>query len=216
VRAGLALLGLAATTLPLPLTAQRFVIGVAGAGGDYREVSNDLRYRVSGVGAMAMFAAGRVAAEVSATGLTYTADGPNATRDFKAVQFDGYLRVLLVRGVSVETGLTNRQVDAEFEYLAQSAAAVRLGLYSAVDLGRDAGAQVRVNYLAGARFSGGGTAPLAVDVGLGFYYGVANGRLRLTGESQFQRFNRTIDPGGVKRDVPIQQIIGKLGFAVVL
>jgi len=216
VRARFTLLWLAVAPLPVPVVAQRFVIGVAGAGGDYREVSNDLRYRVSGLGATAMFAAGRVAAEVSATGLTYAADGPNATDDFKAVQFDGYLRVLMARGVSVEAGLTNRQVDAASEYLAQSAAAVRVGLHSAVELGRDAGAHLRVNYLAGARFSGGGSAPVAVDVGLGFYYGFANGRGRLTGDSQFQRFNRTIEPGGVKRDVPIQQIIGKLGFALVL
>lgn len=217
MRRGLAIVLLLAA-VPIPVAAQRLVIGLSGAGGDYREVSNDLRYRMSGLGGAATFAAGRFAAEVSATALTYTADGANASEDFKATQFDGYLRVLMTRGVSFEVGATNRQVEAKSEFLAQSAAAVRVGLHSAVELGQDAGAHLRVNYLAGARFSGGGSAPVAVDVGLGFYYGFARGRVRLTGDSQFQRFNRTVDPtdGGGSRDVPIQQILGKLGLAVVL
>ena len=32
-----------------PLAAQRFVFGLAGVGGDYREATNDLRYDVSGL-----------------------------------------------------------------------------------------------------------------------------------------------------------------------
>lgn len=200
-----------------PAAAQRFVIGLAGAGGDYREVSNDLRYRLSGVSGSVLFDAGRFAGELVVTGLTYEPDDAGgATATFKAAQFDGYGRVLLGRGISLEAGVTNRKVESKSEYLAQSAAAVRVGLYSAVALGSSAGAHVRFNYLAGAKFSGGGNAPLALDVGLGFYYGFARGRLRITGESQFQRFNRKVDGGNGERDVPIQQIVGRLGLAVVL
>jgi len=202
------LLGAAAAPLP----AQRFVFGLAGVGGDYREATNDLRYDVSGLGGTAVLTLGRFAAEAAVMGLTYEPNQSGTAADkFEATQFDGYLRYRVLRWASLELGVTNRDVKDEFR--AQSAAAFRIGVHSAAALGANGGVAARVNYLAGAKFSGGGSAPFAMDVGLSAYYAFAKGRLRITAESQFQHFNRTVDVGGTQ-DVPIQQVLGRLGLAV--
>ncbi len=205
----LLLLGAAA----VPLGAQRFVFGLAGVGGDYREASNDLRYDVSGLGGTALLTLGRFAAEATIAGLKYEPDeGGTAAQDFDATQFDGYVRYRVLRWASLELGVTNRDVQDEFR--AQSAAAFRIGVHSAAALGPNGGVAGRVNYLAGARFSGGGSAPFALDVGLSAFYAFARGRLRVTGESQFQNFKRTVDVGAGEQDVPIQQVVARLGLAV--
>ena len=202
------LLGAAAA----PLAAQRFVFGLAGVGGDYREATNDLRYDVTGLGATALLTLGRFQAEAAVMGLTYEPDtGGTAADKFEATQFDGYLRYGVLKWASLELGVTNRDVKDEFR--AQSAAAFRIGVHSAAALGPNGGVAARVNYLAGAKFSGGGSAPFAMDVGLSVFYAFARGRLRITGESQFQHFSRTVDVSG-KQDVPIQQVVGRLGLAV--
>jgi len=202
------LLGAAAAPLP----AQRFVFGLAGVGGDYREATNDLRYDVSGLGGTAVLTLGRFAAEAAVMGLTYEPNQSGTAADkFEATQFDGYLRYRVLRWASLELGVTNRDVKDEFR--AQSAAAFRIGVHSAAALGANGGVAARVNYLAGAKFSGGGSAPFAMDVGLSAFYAFAKGRLRITAESQFQHFNRTVDVGGTQ-DVPIQQVLGRLGLAV--
>lgn len=197
----------------MPLAAQRFVLGLAGVGGDYRESTNDLRYDVSGIGATALLMLGRFAAEATVTGLTYKPDQTGTAADeFEATQFDGYVRYRVLQWASLELGVTNRDVQDEFR--AQSAAAFRLGVHSAAALGPNGGVAGRVSYLAGAKFSGGGSATFAMDVGLSAFYAFARGRLRVTGESQLQHFNRTVDVGAGKQDVPIQQVLGRLGLAV--
>jgi hypothetical protein len=198
-----------------PLAAQRFVFGLAGAFGDYREVSNDLRFTAHGIGGSAVLTLGRFAAEASLTSLSYDPHESGTAADpFKATQFDGYLRYRVLRWASVEVGVTNRSVKDEFQFQAQSAAAWRLGVHSAAALGPYAGVAARLNYLAGAEFSGGGSSPFAVDVGLSFHYGVARGRLRFTGESEFQHFGRQVETADGRQDVPIQQVIGRLGLAI--
>lgn len=213
MRRALAVLLLGVMTTPL--AAQRFVIGLAAAGGDYREVSNDLRYGASGVGGSAVLTLGRFAAEASVMSLSYEPDeGGTAAEAFDATQFDGFVRYRVLRWASLELGVTNRKVSDESALRAQSVGAIRVGAHSAVALGPQAGAAARLNYLAGSEFSGGGSAPFAIDVGLSFYYAFARGRIRITGESQFQHFNRTVEVGGSEEGVPIQQVVGRLGLAV--
>lgn len=197
-----------------PAAAQRFVVGPSGfLLGDYREVSNDLRYGVSGFGGAAVLTLGRFAAEASFASLSYEPRPlGTASEPFDATQFDGYLRYRVLPWASLELGVTSRDVRDEFR--AQSVAAFRVGAHSTVALGPYAGVAARLNYLAGARFSGGGSAPFAMDVGLSVYHGFARGRIRLAGESQLQRFNRTVRVADATQDVPIQQIVTRLGLAV--
>ena len=198
-----------------PLGAQRFVLGIAAAGGDYREISNDLRYRVSGIAGSAATTLGRFSAEFVVSALNHEPyDKSVAAKEFKATQFDGWLRYRVYRGVSLEVGAANRTVEDAAEFDGQSAGAIRVGAHSAVTLGPNAAATVRFDYLAGGKFSGGGKASFGMDVGLGFYYAFARGRVRVTGDSQFQRYNRTVDLGGVQEDVPLQQVLARVGLAV--
>lgn len=202
---------------PATLCGQRLVLGIAGVGGNYREITNDLRYRVSGLGGSAQVTVGRLAAEAVVAGLTYTPSaGGTAAQEFQAVQVDGFLRYLVYRGVSLEAGVTNRTVADEDVFGAQSVGAIRIGAHSAVELGPAVGTALRVHYLAGSRFSGGGSAPFSLEVGLSVHYGFGRGRVRLTGDAQFQQFKRKVDPGGGERDVPMQQITGRLGLALAL
>ena len=73
---------------------------------------------------------------------------------------------------------------------------------------------VRANYLGGAKFSGGGNSSLGIEMGLGLSVGKANGRYRLTGDYEFQRFNRSTDNGSGEVKVPIQQALARIGLAV--
>jgi hypothetical protein len=53
-----------------------------------------------------------------------------------------------------------------------------------------------------------------MEVGVSVYHGFARGRIRVAGESQLQRFNRTVRVANAEQDVPIQQIVARLGLSV--
>ena len=108
--------------------------------------------------------------------------------------------------VSAEVGVTNRKADPEFD--AQSMAAVRIGARGSYLLGPGATIALRGNYLAGAKFSGGGKAPFAFDIGLSLAVGAVNGRYRLTGDYDFQTAKRK-----TVTDAPLQQTLARIGIA---
>lgn len=193
--------------------AQRVVIGPQFAFGEYREITSTQRYVATGFGGTLTLAWKKLGADVSFAGLSYEPyDDGLGQQSFKATQLDAHLRYRVWRGASLEAGFVSRTSDNEFA--AQSVGSIRLGAHAAVPLGPDAGAMVRYNVLVGSKFSGGGTAGLGMDVGLGVFYGLAKGRVRLTGDYEFERINRTVDPGTGDIDAPIQQILGKVGLAV--
>lgn len=197
-----------------PLAAQRLVVGVQGAFGEYREVNSGLRYKATGVAATATVNWRKFGADVTATSLSYEPDDSGlAIDEFTALQLDLAVRYRVYHSVSLELGVTNRDVKEDFA--AQSAGAIRIGVHSTATLGPTSGVMARAAYLAGAKFSGGGTAPFGLDVAFGFHYGFGqSGRVRLTGDYQYQRFNRTVDTGSGDADAPIQQGVARLGLAV--
>lgn len=198
---------------PAALSGQRAVVGTHFAFGDYREINRTLRFTPGGAGATLELAWQRFGADVSFASLTYQPyDDSFGQKEFKATQVDARLRYRVYRGLSLEAGFTNRKSDDEF--LGQSVGAVRVGALAAVGLGPAAGATVRYNFLAGGKFSGGGNASVGLEAGVGVFYGFANGRFRLTGAYEYQRFNRTVDTGSGDADVPIQQILARVGAAV--
>lgn len=199
--------------VPAALAAQRVVIGPHFAFGDYREINRTLRFNAGGAGGTIELAWRRFGADFAFASFTYEPyDDGLGQAEFKATQVDARLRYRVYRGLSLEAGFTNRESDDEFQ--GQSVGAVRLGAHAAVGLGPAAGATVRYNFLTGSKFSGGGSAGLGLEAGVGVFYGFAHGRFRLTGAYEYQRFNRTIDTGGGEADVPIQQILGRVGAAV--
>jgi hypothetical protein len=197
------------------LAAQRlqFNVGAQFAFADYKETAEALHYQGGGAGFWVAFKKGRLSGDGSFLATSYKpVDDGFGFEDFKTNQIDGRLRYYVASGVSVETGFTRRIVDPEFT--AQSATAARFGLHASYLLGPGANLSLRGNYLAGGKFSGGGTAPFGLEVGLGLSVGAVNGRWRVTADYEFQRFNRVTDNGSGEVKVPLQQALARVGAAV--
>jgi hypothetical protein len=198
-----------------PLVAQHATIGVQGAFGDYREVSSDLHYRGGGGGVMASFTFKKLGVEGSIVGMTYDpVAGSGAGVSFKATQLDVRVRYYITGPVSAEVGFVNRKAKPEFE--AQSVGAVRGGVRMSYPLGPGVQMGLRGGMLFGAKFSGGGTvSPIgALELGLTMAVDALRGRLRFTGDYDFQRIARTTNDGSGDIAVPIQQALGRVGLAV--
>ncbi len=208
--------GVGLALLPGAAAAQHFVVGPQAVFGDYREVSSDLHYRGSGGGVAGTFTWKKLSVDASVAGVTYdpTADG-TATASFKATQFDLRLRYYVTGPVSAEVGFVSRKAKPEFE--AQSVGAVRAGARMSYLLGPGVRMGLHGGMLFGSKFSGGGTVSAigALELGLTMGVDALRGRLRFTGDYDFQRISRKTDDGSGPVDVPIQQSLGRVGIAVV-
>lgn len=197
------------------LTAQRVVVGPHVVVGDYREVSADLHYRGRGGGVAGSFTWKKLTVEASASSLKYepTEDG-TAVESFTATQVDVRLRYYVTGPVSAELGFVNRKADPEFE--AQSMGAVRAGARMYYVLGPGVRLALRGGMLFGTKFSGGGSStPIgALEIGLAMGVDALRGRVRLSGDYEFQRIARTTEGSTGDVDVPIQQALGRVGIAV--
>lgn len=203
------------TGLPTVLAAQHGSVGVQGVFGDYREVSSDLHYRGSGGGVAASFTYKKLGVEGSIAGITYDPVARStATASFKATQLDVRLRYYITGPVSAEVGIVNRKAEPEFE--AQSLGAIRAGVRMAYPLGPGVQMGLRGGMLFGSKFSGGGTVSGvgALELALNMSVDALKGRLRLTGDYDFQRVARTTGSGAGEADVPIQQALARVGIAI--
>jgi hypothetical protein len=73
---------------------------------------------------------------------------------------------------------------------------------------------LRTAYLAGSDFSGGGSAPFGIELGLSAAYAPGSSRFQITGDYEFQRINRHTDQNGTRLSVPIQSSLARFGLAV--
>jgi hypothetical protein len=195
---------------PYRLTAQSLSLGPQLLLADYRETSSDLHYRGVGFGAGVTFTYKKLAGEAAYARLSYdpAADG-DAVTPFDAAQFDVRLRYYIAGPASAELGIMSRQVDPDFT--AQAAGAIRLGVRLSQLVDPAVRLHLRGNYLAAARFSGGGSASFGMDLGMGVSGDFARGRVRLSAEYEFQHFNRKTDDGTGAVAVPIQQAVVRIG-----
>jgi hypothetical protein len=122
------------------------------------------------------------------------------------------LRVRVARTLGVEAGYLQRTIAPE--PAAQSVGALRLGSYATYPLAPGADLGLRASYLGGAHFSGGGSAPFGVELGLGVSYGPGSGRYRATGDFELQRLDRSTTVSGEKISVPIQSTVARVGVQV--
>jgi hypothetical protein len=97
---------------------------------------------------------------------------------------------------------------------AQSYSAATLGLRAAYPLAPGAEVAVRTSYVAGTDFTGGGSAPFGIELGLSAGYGPGSGRFRVTGHYQIQRIHRRTDQIGTRQGVPIQRAVAPLGLGL--
>lgn len=209
-------LGMLLTAQPLErLTAQHVSIGPQVAFGDYREVSSDLHYRGSGLGAKATLEWKKLSADVVLSKVKYKpTDTQNGTSAFDASEVDVRVRYWITGPVSAEVGFLNRKADPEFE--AQSVGAITMGARMAYLLGPGVRMSLNGGLLFGAKYSGGGTTSGlgAMQLGLGLTVDALRGRVRVTGDYGFQRFSRKTDDGSGALEAPIQQSLGRIGVAI--
>ena len=189
--------------------AQTVSLGLHGALGDYREVSSNLRYRGAGGGLALWVRLYRFSAEAAATRVSYDPrDNNSGLTSFKATQIDARVGFDVAAGFTAELGLLRRTISPELT--AQEMGAARIGVRYSKLIGPGTTVALRGNYLAGAKFTGKGSAGLAFELGLLVSTGPVNGRYRLTGDYGFQRIDRKV--GG--QPVPIQQSLVRVGVAV--
>jgi len=208
-------LGVLLTAQPLNrLAAQHVDVGPQIAFGDYREVSSDLHYRGTGLGVKATLMWKKVSADVVLSKVKYKPKTSAATANFDASEVDVRLRYYVTGPVSAELGFIHRKMDPEFE--AQSVGAVTLGARMAYVLGPGVHMSLDGGLLFGSKFSGGGTTSAlgALQLGLGLTVDALHGRVLATGDYGFQRFSRKTDDGSGALPAPIQQSLGRVGFAI--
>jgi hypothetical protein len=188
--------------------AQTVSLGVQGALGDYREVSSNLHYRGAGGGLSLWLRVHKLSAEATATRVSYDPRDNSGLTSFEATQIDARLGYDVAAGFTAEVGVLRRTISPELA--AQEMGAARIGVRYSKQIGPGTTVALRGNYLAGAKFTGKGTAGLAFELGLLVSTGPVNGRFRFTGDYGFQRIDRKV--GG--QPVPIQQSLVRVGVAV--
>jgi hypothetical protein len=211
-----ALAGLALVAALAPAGASQTVnVGVQGVFADYRELGPALSYNGGGLGGMAELNWHKFSGDFQIAKINFNpSSGSSATDKFTSTQFDAHLRWFLASGISLETGYTKRSISPDFT--TQDFTAIRAGVRANYGLGPGVNLLLRGNYLAGAKFSGGGTAPFALELGLGMSVGAGNGRWRITGDNEFQRIDRKTTISGTDYKVPIQQALARVGAAIGL
>jgi len=208
-------LGVFLTAQPLNrLSAQHVAIGPQVVFGDYREVSSDLHYRGGGIGAKATLEWKKFSADIALSKVKYKPISSVIGTEFDASEVDVRLHYYISGPVSAELGFINRKADPEFE--AQSVGAVTAGAQMAYLLGPGVRMALDGGLMFGAKYSGGGsTSGLgALQLGLDLTIDALHGRVRVTGDYGFQRFSRTTNAGSGPLPAPIQQSLGRVGFAI--
>ena len=209
------LIALAFATLTVaPVAAQQVTVGGGFALADYREQAAFLHFRGSGPTAMVAAERGRLALRVDASHLNLdpASDGSGPLEAFTVDQISVRLGVRTVSLVVIEAGYFRRSTAPA--RAGQSYSAATLGLRAAYPLAPGADVALRTAYVAGTDFSGGGSAPFGIELGLSAAYGPGSGRLRLTGDFEFQRIDRRTDQNGSRLSVPIQTSVARMGVAV--
>jgi hypothetical protein len=212
VRAALLVLGLGAAVTPL--RAQQVTIGAGYALADYQEQAAFLHFRGGGPTAMVVAERGRLALRVDALHLDLDPpdDSPSPLEAFKVDQISIRMGVRAMSLVSLEAGYFRRSTAPS--RAAQSYSAGTLGIRAAYPLAPGADVAVRSAYVAGTHFSGGGSAPFGIELGLSAAYGPGSGQYRVTGDYEFQRIDRRTEQNGTRLSVPIQSSVARLGLSV--
>jgi len=187
-------------------SAQTIRIGIEGVSLTYSEIDEGRRSEGKGTGGTVTVRRGRFMLEARGLAATVDPQGSGSGPAFDVLQGDLRLSYAFVPSIAIEVGGGRRKITPKFA--TQDVGMTRLGVRSEIPLNRISSVWARGAYLLKPRFSGGGSADLAVEMGLGVGVGTANGRFRSRAEFEFQRIDRTV--GGV--GVPFQMAVGRLGL----
>jgi hypothetical protein len=197
-----------------PLSAQQVSLGAGYALADYREQAAFLHFTGSGPAASLSVQRGRLGLQVDAMHLSFDPSTESAAplEPFTFDQVDVRLAVRTMSLVTLEAGYLKR--SAAPGRAAQSYSGATVGVKAAYPLAPGADVALRTAYLAATDFSGGGSAPFGIELGLGAGYGPGSGHYRITGEFEFQRIDRHTEQSGSRLSVPLQSSVARLGMAV--
>ena len=197
-----------------PLRAQQLTLGAGYALADYREQADFLHFSGSGPTATVAVERGRLALRVDASHLNLDPekDAAPPLEPFTLDQLNIRLGLRAISVVSVEAGYMKRWVDPS--RAAQSLSAATFGVRAEYPLAPGAEVAVRTAYVAGTDFTGGGSAPFGIELGLRAAYGPGSGRFRVTGDYEFQRIDRRTYQNGSRLSVPIQSSFARFGLTV--
>jgi hypothetical protein len=197
-----------------PLAGQQITLGAGYALADYREQAAFLHFRGGGPTAMLAVERGRLDLRIDASHLSLDRAGDaGAPLDaFTVDQISVRVGVRTMSVVGVEAGYFRRSTAPS--RAAQSYNAATLGVRAAYALAPGADVALRTAYVAGTGFTGGGSAPFGIELGLTAAYGPGSGRIRLTGDYEFQRIDRRTDQNGSRLSVPIQSSVARFALVV--
>jgi hypothetical protein len=194
------------------LAAQQITVGAGYSLADYREQASFLHFRGSGPTALLAVERGRLSLRVDASHLSLdpAGDAAGTLEPFSIDQISVRVGVRTMTLVSVEAGFFRRSTAPS--RAAEAFTAATLGVRAAYALAPGADVSLRTSYVAGTDFSGGGSAPFGIELGLSAGYGPGSGRVRLVGDFEFQRIDRRTDQAGTWVSVPIQSSLARLGL----
>ena len=197
-----------------PLRAQQVTLGAGYALADYREQADFLHFTGRGPTGMVAVERGRLALRVDAWHLDLdpAKDATTPLESFTLDQLNVRMAVRAMSVVAIEAGYMRRWVDPS--RAAQSLSAATLGVRAVYPLAPGAQVTVRTAYVAGTDFTGGGSAPFGIELGLSAAYGPGSGRFRVTGDYEFQRIDRRTNQNGARLSVPIQSSLARVGLTV--
>ncbi len=200
--------GVIAAHLPSHLVAQTVRFAALGAYGTYQEATTSREWRGAGYGGSAEVVGRKLRLEGAVTRFTMASvAGPlSGLSSMHVLTWDARAGLGLGSSFWLEAG--GGRLTADPKLAAQDMGFVRVGLLSESRFSRNADVWARAAYLPVTRYSGGGSARMAVELGFGIHLGLGSGRFHVRAAYQFQRMDRTVRG----RDVPIQTTSARLGI----
>ena len=202
-----ATVGLLLSLVAAPAVGQTLRAGVHGVAVRHNEIDASQSATGFGVGGVVGARRGRFAIEARGFWAEIDPDD-EAAESFRILQGDVRVGFRLLQALAFEVGAGRRAIDPDF--ISQDVGLFRAGFLSEYPLTRIATVWARGAYLIAPQFSGGGSSDLSVELGLGTAIGLASGRVRFTGEYEFQRIDREVE----RREVPIQMMVVRVGAEV--
>ena len=198
----------------LPAAAQQVSVGAGYALADYREQADFLHFHGSGPAASLSVERGRMALRADGWHLSFDAAGDAAPglESFTVDEVDLRLGVRMVSTLALEAGYLHQAVSPS--RAAESFSGLTLGFRGWYSLAPGATVALRTSYVAGNDFTGGGSAPFGIALGLSAAYGPGSGRYSVTGDYRFERIDRRTELNGGRVSVPIQSLVARVGLAV--
>lgn len=199
---------LLAPVVPTPLPAQAVRLAVFGAAATNSEIARTNQAKGLGLGLAARAERDRFRLDARFLHANLQADF-SIQPDYDVNEVDLVLTYVWRSFLAGQVGLARRFVSPDF--VAQDVGLVRIGVISETRLTRIASLWIRGAYLPISRFSGGGSAGLGLEMGLGAEVGSLDGRLQGIVEFQYQRIDRD-----AAAPAPLQFSVGLAGIRVRL